>query len=360
MVCRDYMLGYHSAMPESSPVQSFASFTALRAAAPELADASFAGDFFYSFDWFENLAESGFDPQARLELLLAGDCCLPLIDGSELHGLSNYYSALYGPLAGRAPSPAACAAIARHLHADPRRWPIIRLQPLDAGHAFCERFGAALAAAGYRVERFFCFGNWTLDVAGRSFEQYFAGLPARLQNTIRRARKKLDKAGRWQFVLHSAADHTLESGIADFEANYAASWKGAETFPRFIPQFCRLAARRGWLRLGLLRLDGVAIAAQLWLVCNGKASIFKLAYRQGYEHLSPGSVLSAEMMRQTIDVDGVGEVDYLSGDDAYKRDWMSRRRERIGLVAFRLDTLRGLAAAGKHVLGKLLRRKVIP
>ena len=39
-------------------------------------------------------------------------------------------------------------------------------------------------------------------------------------------------------------------------------------------------------------------------------------------------------MQHVIDTDHVEEVDYLTGDDAYKQDWMSHRRERIGLVAF--------------------------
>jgi hypothetical protein len=41
-------------------------------------------------------------------------------------------------------------------------------------------------------------------------------------------------------------------------------------------------------------------------------------------------------------------VDYLSGDDAYKADWMAARRERVGLVAFDRLSLRGVAAAARH------------
>ena len=35
-----------------------------------------------------------------------------------------------------------------------------------------------------------------------------------------------------------------------------------------------------------------------------------------------------KLMRHVIDVDQVREVDFGSGDDAYKKDWMSDRRER--------------------------------
>jgi CelD/BcsL family acetyltransferase involved in cellulose biosynthesis len=49
-------------------------------------------------------------------------------------------------------------------------------------------------------------------------------------------------------------------------------------------------------------------------------------------------------MRQVIDIDRVQEIDYLTGDDAYKNQWMSHRRERRGLIAFNPRTVGGLAA----------------
>lgn len=73
---------------------------------------------------------------------------------------------------------------------------------------------------------------------------------------------------------------------------------------------------------------------------------------QGQEKLSAGSVLSAELMRHVMDVDRVREVDFLSGDDAYKADWMAHRRERIGLVAFDQRHWRGWLAALRHRAGR--------
>ena len=67
---------------------------------------------------------------------------------------------------------------------------------------------------------------------------------------------------------------------------------------------------------------------------------------------SAGSVLTAALMQHVMDVDGVNEVDYLSGDDAYKADWMAMRRERVGLLACNLRHWRGLLAAGRQVLGR--------
>lgn len=55
---------------------------------------------------------------------------------------------------------------------------------------------------------------------------------------------------------------------------------------------------------------------------SGKtASIYKLAYQDKFADLSVGSILTARLMQHVIDIDGVTHVDYLTGDDAYKRDW---------------------------------------
>ena len=61
------------------------------------------------------------------------------------------------------------------------------------------------------------------------------------------------------------------------------------------------------------------------------------------------------MLRNAIDTDHATEVDYLSGDDAYKREWMSHRRSRIGIVAFDPATLRGLIGAARHFAARRLR-----
>ena len=46
-------------------------------------------------------------------------------------------------------------------------------------------------------------------------------------------------------------------------------------------------------------------------------------------------------MKHVIDVDRVSTVDYLSGDDPYKKDWMSHRQERWALVGYNRRTVRG-------------------
>ena len=91
-----------------------------------------------------------------------------------------------------------------------------------------------------------------------------------------------------------------------------------------------------------------AIAAQLWIVTDNTAYIFKLAYDEAYRKLSAGTILTRTLMQHVIDIDKVGVVDYLCGDDTYKKEWMSSRRERWGVMAFNTSTVIGLREMIKH------------
>jgi CelD/BcsL family acetyltransferase involved in cellulose biosynthesis len=149
--------------------------------------------------------------------------------------------------------------------------------------------------------------------------------------------------------------------LAYYERIYAASWKNPEPHPRFVPSLVEYLAGRGWLRMGCVSLENEPVAAQIWAVKDGIASIFKLAYDERFAQVSAGSVLTAQLMRHVLDVDRVHTVDYLTGDDAYKRDWMSHRRERVGVRAHRRGNWRGqlalLADRARAAFRPLLRRK---
>ncbi len=333
-------------------------------------------DFFYTLPWFENLFLHGLEPaQSEVvtgKFLLARDLstnylvCLPLLSGEKLTGLSNYYSSLYGPLSWspktshegvQDPDPSLWHAIGKRLRQDRANWPVITFSPLDEQAPFFTQMFTALGRAGYWVDSFFCFGNWYLDVANQKFSAYFLTLPSLLRHNVERGQRRLSRHGAWCIDILQSPGPILEAAIDDFVHVYNQSWKTPEPNVLFIPNLIRMAAGQGWLRLGILRLNGQAIAAQLWLVKGQKASIYKLAYDKSFERFSAGSVLTHEMMKSVIDIDQVLEVDYLTGDDAYKQDWMSHRRERRGIVAFHPGTWPGIWQACKHFGGRQLKRR---
>ena len=332
-------------------IQSPVDIVALRAALPALDDISLRGSIFFSLAWFENLHAHGLEAVRKLDRLqLPADenGCMPLLDnGTSLRSLANYYSSLYGPV-GALPQ-----ELSAYLKDNKRA--VVDLHPLDPCTAEFQQLKQVLTEAGYWVDDYFCFGNWYLDVAGRSYAEYLESRPSQLRNNLQRGKGKLEKSGAWRIHIQQHDDTELDTEIAAFETVYAKSWKQPEPQADFIPNLCRVAAREGWLRLGVLYLDQTPVAAQLWLTHNGVACIYKLAYDEEATRYSAGTVLTAAMFEQALDVDRVAEVDYLNGDEPYKRDWMSHRRERHGIIAFNLSQWGGIQAALRHWAGRALR-----
>lgn len=329
-----------------------------------------------TLEWYELLERHASEPGEQVRVICASDDAgqarglLPLKLGARpgalgvryAHALANYYCSLYAPILARNPGEdAAATATALFAGLDALRPAVdgIDLNPLAAADETAETVLAPLDRLGWGAERYFRFGNWYLEVGGRSFDAYFAGLPSQLRNTVKRKEKKLRAtSGASIGIAASAAE--AEQALQDYERIYAASWKQPEPHPQFVPALVRLLATRGWLRMGWVRVGDDPIAAQIWAVKDGVASIFKLAYDERFAQLSAGTVLTATLMRHALDVDRVQVVDYLTGDDAYKRDWMSHRRERIGIRAHRRGSWRGrlalLHGAARARLRALLRR----
>jgi len=330
---------------------------------------------FLSEQWFRNYAETVAGGGPRVSFYGVEDAesglpaaVLPVCGPHKgpgpfaprtVQGLANYYSALFGLVttAEGARLDAVCGALARALWGERRDWDLIDLKPLDREAAWFAPFVRALREAGAVTQTYFCHGNWYLEVQGRSYTEYLAGLSSVLRKNIPYGTRRLERSG-GRIVVLTEEGPGLEEGLRDYARVYGASWKIPEPYPHFMPGLARMAAREGWLRFGLAYVEGEPAAAQVWLVHRSTASIFKIAYDERFAKLSLGTVLTAHMMDHVMTRDQVRIVDYLSGDDEYKRNWMSHRRERHGLLAINPRSVRGAVQAARHV-GGVLRRTVL-
>jgi hypothetical protein len=322
---------------------------------------------FCGVDWFEHLFRTAradgdqvryFVPDRRQQEVTSA--CLPIILPSSggarrVTAFTNFYSPEFGPIARPDDIASLANMFADYVVSNGTSVDLIDLRPVDPHHAFFSEIMIALEKNGFWTDSYFCFGNWYLELKGETFGEYFDTRPSKLRNTATRSRKKLEKRG-LEIRITTAAGPELEEDIAAYETIYQRSWKRPEPFPEFMPGLCRLAAEKKWLRLGVLRFDGEPSAAQLWLVKDGIASIFKLAYIQEHSKLSVGTVLTTELMKHAIDIDKVHTIDYLIGDDPYKKEWMTHRRERLGIIAFNSRRPRGLLAGIRHFSGKAIKR----
>jgi CelD/BcsL family acetyltransferase involved in cellulose biosynthesis len=272
--------------------------------------------------------------------------------GQRIASLSNFYTAIYAPffetdVTANDVVPLVKAVLKAHSALGS-----LQFSPMDPASSAYHLLLSALKMTGLPSFRFFCFGNWYLPVTG-DWPAYFKNREGILRNTIKRMGNGFSAAGGTLKLVQGGAE--LEQGIQGYEHVYATSWKQPEPYPNFVPGLMRACAKRGWLRLGIAWLNGEAIAAQIWIVANHKASIYKLAFDEKHKKYAPGTLLTAMLMQHAFESDQVTEVDYLIGDDPYKQSWMSHRRERWGIVAYNPNSISGLLGLGREVLGRSLK-----
>jgi hypothetical protein len=288
--------------------------------------------------WFAGLAEHcGLTPLIAVAREGGDLAALPLQgDGDHLHALSNWYTFRYRPLASH--SDALLGALAQDLAGKARR---VTLAGLPEEDRSASRLETAFRKTGWLVRREACDSNHILPVDGRSYEQYLVSRPGKLRTTLKR------KSGKVETRVLDRFDADVWRA---YESIYAESWKPEEGSPSFLHAFAEAEGKAGRLRLGIALAEGAPVAAQMWTVEGGTAWIHKLAHREAARPLSPGSVLSAALFRHVIDVDQVDLVDFGTGDDPYKRDWMEIVRPRYKLDMFRPWSLKNWPILGRDLL----------
>ena len=293
------------------------------------------------------LSRAGRQPVALLPLRRWHD--------DRLESLTTPYTCRFGPATDDGAAPAVDAAL-RAIMRFCRHATSTRLDALDEAQMTTAALGTAARGVGLLPLRFAHFGNWYEAVGAYDWPRYLAGRPGALRETIRRRLRDADRSADAALtVIDTPAG--LAEAIAAYETVYDRSWKVSEPFPRFNTTLMRALAPSGALRLGVWRIDGQPAAAQFWVVEQGRANLLKLAHDEAFKVRSPGTVLTALMIRRMLEQDDVRELDLGRGDDPYKRGWARQRRGRIGILL--VNPLRPAAwpVLGRHIVGRLMKSR---
>ena len=269
----------------------------------------------------------------------------------RIEALTNPYTCLYQPSAMPG---AALFAAGRALARLGRGGGTVRLDALVPEWPGLAPLLAGARAGGMIPLRFAHFGNWHQPSAGLDWRGYLAGRPGALRETVRRRLRDAERDASLTIEVLETPD-AVEVGIGEYEAVYGRSWKEPEPYPRFNAELMRQTSHAGLLRLAVLRREGQAIAVQLWVVHDGVAAVLKLAHDEAFKPISPGTVLTAWMIRRLLEVERVDSIDFGRGDDPYKQLWTSERRQRIGVVLAAPWRPAGLGALLRHGAGRLRR-----
>jgi hypothetical protein len=324
---------YHADLTEA---QADAWLTALFAPGPGVTP-------FDRLDWLRLMAEHCLAP-ARCFIAVARDgdaiAALPLCETrAGLGALANWYSFVARPRFANGGERLLTALVRSLAPAG-----AVQIAPLPGREAALML--AAVQDAGWIGALTQDHVNHVLLPDGRDFATWWADRPGQLRETVRRKGRK---------VATRIARRFDAGDWAAYEAIYAKSWKPAEGSPAFLRRFAEMEGAAGRLRLGLATIDGTAVAAQLWTVEDGIAYIHKLAHDPAAAAHSPGTVLTHALFAMAFDEDRVDVIDFGTGDDPYKRDWMEMSGLRYRLEAYRPGAPRHWPALGRLIARRVLR-----
>jgi hypothetical protein len=297
---------------------------------------------FASLDWFTLLENAGAKPFVVLANDGAEHVALPLVrQGKNLSGLSNWYAFTFQPLCSAVAVPLQMlCAVARDLRHHADRICLTKLAESDA-----QQLNQAFRASGWHCRVEPCDSNHILTLSGRDYARYMADRPGPLRTTLKRKAKHCEVE-----LFTEFQSDTWEI----YERIYAKSWKPEEGDPALLKAFAQSESAKGHLRLAIARHEGTPVAAQFWTVQDNTAWIHKLAHLESAKPLSAGTILTAALMAQVIDKDGVQAIDFGTGNDPYKRDWMEQVRTRFRLTCWRPEAPRNWLPIVKSTLRNLV------
>lgn len=209
--------------------------------------------------------------------------------------------------------------------------------PDVAEHAGLAR--QVLNEQGYRVAERESVANPRLELTS-GWDQLLASLSRNTRSLYRRRLGALNGVGAVR--LRTSTPERLETDLACFYRLEASGWKGRAgtaiaTRPdarALYDRFTRGLAEQGRLRLQLLEVGGVAVAADLTCTFAGGAFMVKTAFDESWSRYSPGLVLRGEAIRTAIE-DGLTFYDFLGPADDYKLRWGATVHPHVTMSAFR-------------------------
>ena len=306
----------------------------LRESANELFAQAEKDSLFLSLPWFENLTAIALEDEQSIVLACVVDgkkvmAILPLLKsaGNAWFSLKHRYTSLYSLLIFDSVHVEVQHQVLTCLSQGLSELPIdaFLLEPVSDNDNKLNDLQRVMETVGFSCERFFRHYNWIYRVHEQSYQDYIAARPSKLRNTISRKKRKLEREHGHDICIFTGDE--VPQKMHDYYGVYNSSWKATEQYVDFLNAIVMSFSMQGWSRLAILYVKEKPIAAQLWFVLHGKANIFRLSYDEAWKQYSPGSILTGFLMEYVLDTDKVEEIDFLTGNDAYKQDWMSERRE---------------------------------
>jgi CelD/BcsL family acetyltransferase involved in cellulose biosynthesis len=172
-----------------------------------------------------------------------------------------------------------------------------------------------------------------IPLAGISWETYMATLGAEHRYNFNRKWKRINREYSVQFEQVRAEEQCRESMDLVIEL-HNMRWRdrgGSDAFHTvglagFHREFSRLALKRGWLRLYVLRLNRQPAACVYGFLYGRTFYFYQSGFDPAYHRQSAGLVSMGLSIKNAVE-EGAEEYDLLHGNEEYKSHWSRESRE---------------------------------
>lgn len=200
---------------------------------------------------------------------------------------------------------------------------VIDLDGLAAGGTLATVF------APYEIER--TAAPWA-SLAGDA-ERYLAERPGAVRSTVKRSRKRFEREGAHvRTVDADGAPAALDALARLHDERWSTESNFLEAWRRFRVGALQGAARGEVVLHELVDADGEVVATELDLVVADRVGFYQSGRRTEREWRGCGSVVRAAAVHHAAGT-GAAEYDLLRGDESYKSDWATGRREVVSVRA---------------------------
>ncbi|SPP99508.1 putative Protein involved in cellulose biosynthesis (CelD)-like protein [Candidatus Sulfobium mesophilum] len=235
-------------------------------------------------------------------------------------------------------------ALVRHLCAD-RKWDVASLTDIRADSPNLELLKNLASGSGLLVRTKPCAVCPYIKLPP-FWEEYLGGLSANMRYNVKRRMRNLEKAFAARYFLWQDTE-TLTSAMELLAALHSRRWEEKGTSRSFsTPQYNAFHqavaldfARKGWLNLSCLELDGEIVGMFYDYRYGNKIYYYQAGFDPEFSRYSPGLALRAYVIRDAIE-EGFEEVDLLKGAYDFKYLWTHNDRSTTTLAVGR-GTLAG-------------------
>jgi CelD/BcsL family acetyltransferase involved in cellulose biosynthesis len=306
-------------------------------------------DYAYARAWAE-----GLDDAQRMHVLIARTATgypprdiaiAPLVANRGAAGrLSLLAAEMYEILDFLYADQAALAALARA---------IVRTgRPLDLKRLPVAPVAAALQAAyrGRGVVHIQPTGGSPWIPLDESWAEPEMRLDSGRRSDMRRARRHAEKIGPVAVQIVSPTPAQLGPLLAEAFQVEAAGWKGANgtalaTDPvrgAFFRRYAEQTCAKGALRIGMLRIGGRTVAAQIAIENGSRFDLLRAGYDEQFSHCSPGTLLTCETIRYAARR-GLRSYEFNGDVESWTHIWTNHEHSCCSLHTYPFNSC-GLAA----------------